>query len=144
MRFHVMIRAAIVAMALPVTMIGLGLQPAQAGNGQFGVSVQVVAPRAEAALLDTLPLPPQAQPLAGGLHERLYMLADSPGAALAFYAAELAPRGYVCVQLQHDADGVTAQWRSAVGELRMHAQAVLGQTPATRLRLRAIPARRGA
>lgn len=122
--------------------LGPALSPARAETAQFGVSVRVVDRRAEAALLDALPLPAQAQPLGGVRHDRLYLQPGSPAAAVAFYETELSRQGYLLVARHEGPDGMVVQWRGPAAEVRLWAQPVLGSVPATRLRLQATPARR--
>ncbi|WP_147652949.1 hypothetical protein [Vulcaniibacterium gelatinicum] len=122
--------------------LGPALSPARAETAQFGVSVRVVDRRAEAALLDALPLPTAAQPLAGGRYDRLYLQPGSPAAAVALYEAALSRQGYQLVARHEGPAGLVAQWRGAAGEVRLWAQPVLGSVPATRLRLQATPSPR--
>lgn len=110
---------------------------AHARNGNFAVSVQVVDHRAAPAVLDAIPMPPQARPFATGNDGRSYAWPGSLDAAAVFFDSEMPRRGYRALSRSGDGEAMQQTWENDRGRVLLRLQRVLGTTPGTRIRVSA-------
>jgi len=106
-----------------------------ARDGSFAVGVQVVDRRPALALLDAIPVPPQARAFDSTGHARSYVWPGTPAAAAAFFEVELPRRGYR--SLAHSGQGHALQqvWGGDRSRVVLQLEQALGSTDLTRIRI---------
>lgn len=114
---------------------------ALARDGSFAVGVQVVDRRPAAALLDAIPVPPQARVFDSSSHARSHVWAGTPEAAAAFFDVELPQRGYRALARSGDGQAMQQVWADGRGRVVLQLEQVLGSTDLTRIRISVAAAR---
>jgi len=108
---------------------------ALARDGSFAVGVHVVDRRPATALLDAIPVPPQARAFDSRGHARSYVWPGTPAAAAAFFDAELPPRGYRSLTRAGQGQALQQVWGDARGRVVVQLEQALGGNDLTRIRI---------
>ena len=110
---------------------------AHASSGSFGVSVQVIDRRSAPALLDAIPVPPQARLFDAGDSGRSYAWSGTPEEAAAFFDLEMPRRGYRALRQDAPGDAVEQVWAGKQGRVLLQLRRAIGSVPVTRIRIHA-------
>lgn len=106
-----------------------------ARDGSFTVGVQVVDRRPALALLDAIPVPPQARAFDSTGHARSYVWPGTPAAAAAFFELELPQRGYRALVRSGEGQALQQVWGGDRGRVVLQLEQALGGTDLTRIRI---------
>ncbi|MGY1408013.1 hypothetical protein ACW5EG_00310 [Luteimonas sp. A611] len=108
---------------------------ALARDGSFAVGVQVVDRRPASALLDAIPVPPQARVFDSNGHVRSYVWPGTPAAAAAFFEVELPQRGYRALARRGQGQAMQQVWGDGRGRVVLQLEQALGSADLTRIRI---------
>ncbi len=117
---------------------------ATARDGSFAVGVQVVDRRPASAVLDAIPVPPQARILDGGGHARAYAWPGTAEAAAGFFDAEMPRHGYRPLARLVRGQALHQVWSDGRGRVVLQLEQAMGAAGLTRIRISAGPERAAA
>lgn len=118
----------LIGVAWPVAAAGAG------ARGQFSVGATVLPRYTDQALLQTLPLPANSWDMAAGRDVRQIGHSGPLEEVRAFYAQELAARGFRLVNERAGAESAEQVWQQGRARVVIQLEAALGM-PTTRIRL---------